>query len=178
MRDEMTIGRIQLDLLEELVPDAISDPAWMTVSDLAALRADYSRRSVYEALSRLASKGCLSKSTSRTAGPAVAYRVTQKGIDAYHRAIFDKRRVPGAAPEPGRTRRDWRMGDPRAVWDRDTRFVVYDRLSGEYWLGENSTGHMFFHDVKPSLGPHHPWPQNWLWFPFPNSPKGRTLWVC
>ena len=84
---------------------------------------------------------------------------------------------PDSTPLPPRNRRDWRMGDPRAVLCRDSRFVCYDRLSGEYWLGDSSSGHMFFHETKPSLGPHSDWPDAWVWFPVPDAPKGQTLWV-
>ena len=177
MRDEMTLGRIQLDLMDEMVPDAMSDPEWWSVGDLAAKKTAYSRRSVYEALTRLASKGCLNKSDLRGTGGPVAYRVTQKGIDAYQQAIFIKRRVPDHTPMAPRKRRDWHMGDPRTISCRDSRFVCYDRLSGEYWLGDSTSGHMFFHGTKPSLGPHNDWPDAWIWFPFPNAPKGRTFWV-
>ena len=173
----MTIGRIQLELLEDLIPDAMSDAPWLTVNDLSDGRS-LSRRSVYEALNRLVDKGCLIKQKSSTRGHPLAFRVTQKGVDAFHRAIFDKNRVPGVPyPDRKRARRDWHMGDPRQSKCRDRRFVCYDRLTNCYWLGTMYRDYMYFYGVKPVLEDIHEWPEAWIWFPYPDPPKGRTFWI-
>lgn len=174
MRDDMTIGRIQLQLLEELVPDAMSDAPWLTVNDLA----DGDKRSVYDALTRLVEKGCAVKERMPGKGRPYAFRVTQKGVDAYQRAIFDKNRVPGVPyPDRQRARRDWHMGDPRTSKTRDRRFICYDRMTNSYWLGVRFEDYMYFYDTKPVLQDDSAWPEQWIWFPYPDPPRGRTFWV-